>query len=63
MTLRARETKMRELDEVFLQECLAELRDGETVTIRVGTRNRSRVRDALVELGATREELDRLVVE
>jgi hypothetical protein len=54
---------MRELDETFLQECLSELRNGETVTIQVGARSRSRVYDALVELGATREELDRLVVE
>ena len=54
---------MRELDETFLQECLSELRDGETVTIRVGVRFREKVRAALVALGATRENLDRLRVE
>jgi hypothetical protein len=41
---------VRELDETFLQECLSELRDGESVTIRVGTRLRSKVRDALEAL-------------
>lgn len=54
---------MRELDETFLQECLAELRDGERVTVHVGIQNRKRVRCALAELGATEEELDRLMVE
>ena len=61
--LRAKEDEMGELDETFLQECLSELRDGETVTLRVGVRFRQKVRDALVKLGATREELDRLVIE
>jgi hypothetical protein len=66
--MRAREMKMRELDEtreldeIFLQECLSELRDGETVTIDVGRRNRERVRDKLIELGATWNELDNLVI-
>ena len=56
-------TTMRELDETFLQECLSQLRDGETVTVRVGVRFRRKVREALADLGAARDELDRLVVE
>lgn len=53
---------MSEMDEIFLQECLAELKDGETVTVRVPRSQRRRVREWLLAHGATCDDLMRLKV-
>lgn len=52
-----------QLDETFLQECLAELKSGETVTIRVPRTQRRKVRAYLLTCGATDDDLMRLHVE
>ena len=50
-------------DEVFLQECLLELKDGVTVTLRVPRPQRRHVREWMLKHGATDDDLMRLKVE
>lgn len=50
------------IDEVFLQECIAEARSGEHVTIQARW-PRLRILRVLTELGATEEDLERIHVE
>lgn len=47
------------IDEEFLRCCLEELRDGEAVTIQTGV-SFAKLRNALVRLGATDEEVERV---
>jgi hypothetical protein len=49
------------IDREFLQECLREVRDGETVTIQTQERP-ERIFAALRELGATEAEIDAIEV-
>jgi hypothetical protein len=49
-----------DLDETFLQECLAEARDGEHVTIEAPRRQWTAMVGKLVKLGATAQEMVRI---
>lgn len=51
-----------DIDEVFLQECIAEARSGEAVVIQTRW-PRLRVLRMLTELGATEEDLEHIHVE
>ena len=50
-----------DIDTIFLQECIAEARSGERVTIQTRA-PKSLVKRTLIQLGATEKELNRIEV-